>query len=157
MSMSPIAPQLLRPVLAPTLGLARTLPAEAYISSSVFDWEALHLFERGWVCVGRADELASPGDQRAFRIGAEGILVVRDLEGELRGFYNTCRHRGHELLEPGATRNLRAIKCPYHAWVYGLDGSLGARTAVRRPRRVRQAPSTRWSPLASPSGTAGCS
>ena len=126
MSMSPIAPQLLRPVLAPTLGLARTLPAEAYISSSVFDWEALHLFERGWVCVGRADELASPGDQRAFRIGAEGILVVRDLEGELRGFYNTCRHRGHELLEPGATRNLRAIKCPYHAWVYQLDGSLGA-------------------------------
>jgi glycine betaine catabolism A len=52
--------------------------------------------------------------------------VVRDLDGNLRGFYNTCRHRGHELLEPGATRNLRAIKCPYHQWVYQLDGSLGA-------------------------------
>jgi len=126
MSTSPIAPELLRPVLAPTLGRARTLPAEAYISSSVLDWEALHLFEQGWVCVGRADELANPGDQRAFRIGAEGILVVRDLQGELRGFYNTCRHRGHELLEPGVTTNLRAIKCPYHAWVYQLDGSLGA-------------------------------
>ncbi|MGZ5306466.1 MAG: aromatic ring-hydroxylating dioxygenase subunit alpha, partial [Actinomycetota bacterium] len=37
---------------------------------------------------------------------------------------NTCRHRGHELLEPGTQRNLRAIKCPYHAWVYGLDGTL---------------------------------
>jgi Rieske 2Fe-2S family protein len=35
-----------------------------------------------------------------------------------------CRHRGHELLEPGGERNLRAIKCPYHAWVYGLDGAL---------------------------------
>ena len=48
------------------------------------------------------------------------------MDGNLRGFYNTCRHRGHELLAPGTSRNLRAIKCPYHAWVYQLDGSLGA-------------------------------
>jgi Rieske 2Fe-2S family protein len=126
MSTSPIAPALLQPVLAPSLARARTLPAEAYLSQGVFDWEAVHLFERSWVCVGRAEELAEPGDQRAFRIGGEGILVVRDQEQVLRGFYNTCRHRGHELLEPGTSRNLRVIKCPYHAWVYQLDGSLGA-------------------------------
>ncbi len=126
MSTSPIELDLLRPVLAPTLGRARTLPAEAYTSQAVFDWESMHLFEQGWVCVGRADEVANPGDQRAFRIGNEGILVVRGTDGELRGFYNTCRHRGHELLEPGASRNLRAIKCPYHAWVYSLDGALAA-------------------------------
>ena len=123
---SPIDPARLRAVLAPTLGESRTLPAEAYRSNDVFDWEAEHFFEAGWVCVGRADDLAEPGDQRAFRIGQEGILVVRDLQGTLRGFYNTCRHRGHELLEPDASRNLRAIKCPYHAWVYQLDGALGA-------------------------------
>jgi glycine betaine catabolism A len=123
---SPIDASLLAPVLAPTLGESRTLPAEAYTSQAVFDWEAAHLFEDGWVCVGRAEDLSEPGDQRAYRIGDEGILVVRDREGALRGFYNTCRHRGHELLEPGTARNLRAIKCPYHAWVYQLDGSLGA-------------------------------
>jgi Rieske 2Fe-2S family protein len=123
---SPIDPLLLGPVLAPTLGTSRTLPAEAYTSQEVFDWEVEHFFEGGWVCVGRAEDVAAPGDQKAFRIGDEGILVVRDLEGTLRGFYNTCRHRGHELLEPGASRNLNAIKCPYHAWVYRLDGSLGA-------------------------------
>jgi glycine betaine catabolism A len=123
---SPIDPTLLRPVLAPTLGHSRTLPADAYTSQGVFDWEVEHFFEAGWVCVGRADELAQPGDQKAFRIGREGILVVRDQDGNLNGFYNTCRHRGHELLEPGTARNLRAIKCPYHAWVYQLDGSLGA-------------------------------
>jgi glycine betaine catabolism A len=123
---SPIAPELLRPVLAPSLGTARTLPAAAYTSQAVFDWEAEHFFEAGWVCIGRADDLADGGDQKAFRIGSEGILVVRAMDGELHGFYNTCRHRGHELLEPGTTRNLRAIKCPYHAWVYRLDGSLGA-------------------------------
>ena len=123
---SPIAAELLRPVLAPTLGTARTLPAEAYTSQAVFDWEVEHYFEGGWVCIGRTDELADAGDQKAFRIGKEGILVVRDMDGNLRGFYNTCRHRGHELLAPGTSRNLRAIKCPYHAWVYQLDGSLGA-------------------------------
>ncbi len=126
MSTSPIAIELLRDVLQPSLGRARTLPAEAYTSQSVFDWEALHLFEQGWVCVGRAEDLSSPGDQRAFRIGNEGILAVRGKDGELRGFYNTCRHRGHELLEPGTSRNLGAIKCPYHAWVYSLRGELAA-------------------------------
>jgi Rieske 2Fe-2S family protein len=123
---SPIDPERLRAVLAPTLGESRTLPAEAYRSEDVFSWEAANFFEGGWVCVGRADDLAEPGDQRAFRIGSEGILVVRGLDGTLRGFYNTCRHRGHELLDPETGRNLRAIKCPYHAWVYQLDGSLGA-------------------------------
>ena len=123
---SPVDPELLRRALEPTMGRSRTLPAEAYTSQSVFDWEVEHFFEGGWVCVGRSEDLAQPGDQRAFRIGDEGILVVRDLGGGLRGFYNTCRHRGHELLEPGTARNLRAIKCPYHAWVYRLDGSLGA-------------------------------
>ncbi len=123
---SPIDPQLLNPVLAPTLGHSRTLPAEAYTSQAVFEWEVEHFFEGGWVCIGRADALARPGDQRAVRIGSEGILVVRDTHGNLRGFYNTCRHRGHELLEPGTARNVRAIKCPYHAWVYRLDGTLGA-------------------------------
>jgi len=126
MSRSPIALELLRPVLAPTLGRARTLPAQAYTSQAVFDWESAHLFEQGWVCVGRADELANAGDQRAFRIGNEGILMVRGNDGQLRGFYNTCRHRGHELLEPGTTRNLRAIKCPYHAWVYIPSTALSA-------------------------------
>ena len=126
MSASPISFESLRAVLTPALNRARTLPAEAYTSQAVFDWESVHLFGRGWICVGRADELANAGDQRAFRIGKEGILAVCGNDGVLRGFYNTCRHRGHELLEPGTSRNLRAIKCPYHAWVYQLDGTLGA-------------------------------
>ncbi len=122
----PIDPALLTPVLTPALSEGRTLPAEAYTSPDVFDWEITHFFEGGWVCIGRSEDLGTPGDQRAFRLGGEGILVARDDSGTLRGFYNTCRHRGHELLEPGTARNLRGIKCPYHAWVYRLDGTLGA-------------------------------
>lgn len=121
---SPIDPGALQSVLAPSVGASRTLPREAYLSQDVFDWERRNFFEGSWVCLGRGDDLRRAGDQQAHRIGAEGILLVRDREGALRGYYNVCRHRGHELLECGASRNLRAIKCPYHAWVYGLDGSL---------------------------------
>ncbi len=121
---APIDAGALRSVLAPTFGASRTLPSAAYLSDDVLSWEQEHFFEGGWVCVGRADDLAASGDQKAVRIGDEGVLLVRSADGRLNGFSNTCRHRGHELLEPGTSRNLRAIKCPYHAWVYGLDGEL---------------------------------
>jgi glycine betaine catabolism A len=120
----PIDPANLEPVLARTPGAGPRLPAEAYVSTEVFDWEQEHLFERSWVCIGRADGIGDPGDQTAVRIGGEGLLLVRDRGGDLRAFYNVCRHRGHELLEPGTARSVRAIKCPYHAWVYSLEGAL---------------------------------
>jgi Rieske 2Fe-2S family protein len=120
----PIDPERLGPVLAPTLAEGRTLPPEAYVAPEVFAWEQEHLFEGTWVCVGRAEALARPGDQAAFRVGRDGVLVVRDEDGRLRGFFNACRHRGHELLPSGEARNLRVIKCPYHAWSYALDGRL---------------------------------
>jgi glycine betaine catabolism A len=120
---APIDPVLLWPVLAP-LGQSRTLPAAAYTSPEVLAWERCHFWERSWVCAGRADALARPGDQAAVRAGAAGVLVVRDERGALRGFHNTCRHRGHELLECGTAASGRVIRCPYHAWVYRLDGRL---------------------------------
>jgi len=104
---------------------ARTLPAEAYRSPGVLAWELEAFFARSWVCVGRADDLHEPGDQRAVAVGTEGVLLVRDGDGALRGFLNTCRHRGHELLRCGAEAvNRRVIQCPYHSWTYGLDGVL---------------------------------
>jgi phenylpropionate dioxygenase-like ring-hydroxylating dioxygenase large terminal subunit len=120
---SPIDPGLLHPVLAP-LGRARNLPAEAYTSDEVFAWEQRFFFEQSWVAVGRSSAVEKGGDQTAVRIGTEGVLLVRDEAGVLHGFFNVCRHRGHELLACGDTASKRSIRCPYHAWVYGLDGKL---------------------------------
>src|SRR2546423_14699317 len=83
---SPLDPASLLPVLAP-IGQARTLPAEAYTSLEVYQWELANFFEGSWVCAGRSSLLERPGDQTAVRVGSEGILLVRDGEGELRGFY----------------------------------------------------------------------
>ncbi len=121
---APIDLTALLPVLDPSLEGSRTLPAEAYLSSEMLQWELRHFFEGSWACVGRADALREPGDQVAVRVGSEAILLVRGKDGELRGYFNICRHRGHELLACGESRNVNAIKCPYHAWVYGLDGAL---------------------------------
>ena len=121
--MTPVARESLAPALAP-FGQSSTLPSEAYTSESVFRWELEHFFDRSWVCIGRTEDLLTPGDQRAVAIGLESALLTRDEEGELRAFYNVCRHRGHELLETGCVTNGKFIRCPYHAWAYGLDGTL---------------------------------
>ena len=111
-------------VLAAGFGEARTLPASAYRSDDVLAWEREHLFDETWVCVGGSDLVPAPKSQRAIRLSGEGIVLVRDEDGELRGFFNSCRHRGHELMADGECRRRGTIACPYHSWTYNLDGSL---------------------------------
>jgi Rieske 2Fe-2S family protein len=130
---APLRSQDLAMVLRP-FGRSFTLPGEAYTAPDVFDWEAEAFFEGGWVCAGRAADVAEPGAMRAVSIGTESILLVRDEARRLHAFFNVCRHRGHQLLDEGAAAAARAIRCPYHAWVYGLDGSLrGAPRFLDRP------------------------
>ncbi len=118
------APLDLDEVHACLLGSGTMLPARAYTDDAVLAWERHALFAGGWVCVGRGADLATPRMRRAVRVGDDAVLLVRDDDGVLRGFYNTCRHRGHELLPCGSTASGPFIACPYHSWVYSLDGSL---------------------------------
>ena len=124
---APLDPQSLKPVLSTESGC--TLPAAAYADESVLEWERRHLFAGAWVCAGRARELGEPGDRRAVRVGDDTVLLVRGDDGRLRGFFNVCRHRGHELAPCGSGSTSpptpgRSIHCPYHGWRYGLDGRL---------------------------------
>ena len=121
--MTPIDRESLAQSLAP-FGHSITLPAEAYTEESVFWWEQDRFLDRSWVCVGRSDDLHDPGDQRVVSLGRESVLLMRGEDGILRAFYNVCRHRGHELLPVGGEACGKFIRCPYHAWAYGLDGEL---------------------------------
>jgi Rieske 2Fe-2S family protein len=105
-------------------GSGQMLPAAAYRDQVVLDWEYEHLFAGGWMCLGRADTFAKTGDRRAFQVGTESILVVRGEDGLLRGFFNTCRHRAHELLPADGQGSGKFIRCPYHAWVFTTSGDL---------------------------------
>ena len=104
-------------------GSSRMLPRAAYVDPAVFAWEQANVFS-GWTCVGPAAALPEVGDQRSVETGAGGLLLVRDEDGQVRGFANSCRHRSHELLPCGVTARRHSIVCPYHSWTYRLDGTL---------------------------------
>ncbi|MER5757282.1 aromatic ring-hydroxylating dioxygenase subunit alpha [Streptomyces sp. NPDC002088] len=125
---APLTTSALDVVLEERLSDARTLPADAYLSPEILDWERKHLLEAAWVCVGRSSDVGAPGDQRAVRVGTQAILLTRDDAGVIHAFYNACRHRGHELLPADTCTNKKLIQCTYHSWVYGLDGGLRSAT-----------------------------
>jgi Rieske 2Fe-2S family protein len=103
---------------------APTLPGEAYTSEAIFQQELERVFERQWVYVGRADEISKKGDFLRAQVGRESVIVVRGRDGAVRGFLNVCRHRGASLCLEDSGNAGNAIRCPYHAWSYGLDGRL---------------------------------
>jgi Rieske 2Fe-2S family protein len=120
-------------VLAP-FGESRGLPGAAYTSDEVFAWERQRLFDGGWFCVGRSAGMAA-GTRRAVTVGLESVVLTHDGD-VLRGFANVCRHRGHEVLEAGAEASGPVVQCPYHGWVYGLDGRLRGAPGFRGDQRL---------------------
>lgn len=89
----------------------------------LFDLEMVRVFARSWVWLGDTEDLTETGDYITGRIGAQQVFAVRQEDGSVRGFLNNCRHRASGVAF-GAGGNCRAFACPYHAWTYGLDGTL---------------------------------
>jgi choline monooxygenase len=107
-----------------TLATPRTLPWDWYTDPAVLRLEQRRLFRRLWQYAGRAALVAEPGAFFTCRAGDVPVVVVRGRDDELRGFVNVCRHRGSIVCEGEGRRE--TLQCPYHAWTYGLDGSLRA-------------------------------
>jgi choline monooxygenase len=101
---------------------AETLPPEAYTSEAFYRREVERIFLREWNFMGRADVIPNPGDYFAVELVGVPIIVVRDQQGVVRAFANHCRHRGTALVT--GEGHCKAFTCPYHSWVYGLDGRL---------------------------------
>ena len=117
----------------PGIAHARTLSAAWYADADFFATERDAVFRSGWVCAGVTDELPQPGAWTGHAVGGIPILLVRDRDGALRGFLNACRHRAAPLCEPRATNEGPLIRCPYHSWLYRLDGSLAKARGVGAP------------------------
>ena len=117
----------------PGIRRARTLPASWYADPTFFEHERQRVFRSGWVCAGVVDELPSPGAWSATLVGGIPVLVVRDRSGELRAFLNVCRHRASPLCDVGEQGAGPLLRCPYHAWLYRLDGSLAKAHGVGEP------------------------
>ncbi len=103
---------------------AMSLPPQVYTCAEIAAAEERALFRRHWLGLGRADVVQNPGDFIALDIAGQSLILLRDREGALRGFANTCRHRGARLLDGAG--NCRGIRCPFHSWAYHLDGRCAA-------------------------------
>ncbi len=101
---------------------AESLPPRCYSSQDFLDLEIERLFRRGWHCVGRADRLSDGESYAAIELAGCPLLLLRDADGTLRAFANSCRHRGTRLLDGDGS--CRRIVCPFHGWTYALDGRL---------------------------------
>ena len=80
------------------------------------------MFSRSWQLLCHAEDLRDTGSYAAGEVAGKPVFAVRGRDGALKAFYNVCRHRAHMLLSGKGSAS--RIICPYHAWVYDLDGRL---------------------------------
>ncbi len=102
---------------------AWTIPAPWYFDGRIAELERASVFSATWQVVGRADQVRENGQFFTAELAGEPLVVARGEDGQLRAFYNVCRHHAAAVVtEPqGCAKQFR---CPYHGWTYGIDGAL---------------------------------
>lgn len=99
-------------------------PLAGYCSVEQFEQERRLVFNRYPMFVGLSSDLPGPGSWMTFDATGTPMLVTRGDTGRVRAFLNMCRHRGVRVVEPGCGDGARRFTCPFHAWVYDIDGTL---------------------------------
>ncbi len=118
----PLTPEEIAAVRKPYRA-ASLLPGRAYHDEAIHEFERERWFRRDWVVVGREADAAEPTSYFLTTVDDEPLVIVRARDGVLRGFYNVCQHRGTAVVEERCGKAVR-FQCPYHAWIYDLDGRL---------------------------------
>nr|WP_325252972.1 aromatic ring-hydroxylating dioxygenase subunit alpha [Amylibacter sp.] len=121
----------LTPVMQP-VAQAKGLPNAHYVDPQTFDEERKSVLFANWSGVGFAKDVPNEGDAKPVDFLGVPLLILRDHDGAVRVYQNTCRHRGMILIDkPGNIRG--TIRCPYHSWCYSLDGRLRSTPHVGGP------------------------
>lgn len=103
----------------------KTLPFNWYYDERIFEQEKAAIFDREWLPLGPVQQLQNPGDWFSTELTAASLIAVKTQNGEIHVFHNICRHRGASIVDQLCGNNRRFV-CPYHGWVYELDGRLAA-------------------------------
>ena len=94
-----------------------------YTDPDIYEAELDHIITKIWIMIGHVSEFSNTGDFKVFNMANESAIIVRSPDGNLKAFANVCRHRGSLVcLEQSGT--IRKFSCPYHGWVYDLNGNL---------------------------------
>lgn len=102
---------------------ASTLTPAVYRSPEFRVEEQARVFASGWVAVAARNEITTPGQTIVRTVADRSVVITMNHDGELRGFFNVCRHRGSRLVREDCTLKAGRFRCPYHAWAYDLDGN----------------------------------
>ena len=102
---------------------AYTIPAPWYFDTRIERLERDSVFAANWQVVGRLDQVKEPGQFFTIDVSGEPLIVVRSEDGQLRAFYNVCRHHAAAVV-PQESGCAKQFRCPYHGWTYGNDGTL---------------------------------
>lgn len=104
---------------------ALTPPGWIFWNPELYRRDIEEIFKKMWLCVGHVSRLKKPGEYFLVDVEDESIIILADENGKGHAFYNVCRHRGTRILTTESGK-CRRLLCPYHAWSYGLDGTLKA-------------------------------
>lgn len=124
---------------------AVTLPPECYTSHDFFEFEKAAIFSKEWLCLGREEQIPSPGDWYSITVIDEPLIVCRAENDDINVLSAVCRHRCNVITAPGegppetwsspppeTSGNSERFTCPYHFWTYDLSGRLVAAPAMDR-------------------------
>jgi len=114
----------MRNIDIPTEWDRRGLPGWTYHSPALLDLEKEEIFKTHWQIACHVSDIPNTGDYYCFDMCGERAIVVRGQQDEVNVFHNICRHRGSRVVadEKGTCKG--ALVCPFHGWVYNLDGTL---------------------------------
>lgn len=101
---------------------SHSIDTRCYLDPKFLKIEREQVFHRSWQFLCHEEKLREPGNYVTLDVEGQPVVALRNQSGELRAFYNVCKHRGHELVSgEGQTKKLT---CPYHSWTFNLDGQL---------------------------------
>ena len=100
-----------------------SLPRGLYVSQEAFAFDTEVMLKSVWLYACTVAHVKNPGDYFVFEVAHNSIIIVRGRDGDVRAFWNSCRHRGARICQDQRGRTPR-LMCPYHQWTYGLDGAL---------------------------------
>ena len=100
-----------------------SLPQGLYLDPGMHEFDLQAIFYRHWLQAGLEAEIPKPGDYITLSVGRSSVIVLRNTEGAVGAFFNTCRHRGAQICRE-ARGHMRRLICPYHQWSYDLSGRL---------------------------------
>jgi phenylpropionate dioxygenase-like ring-hydroxylating dioxygenase large terminal subunit len=97
--------------------------AKVHFDQEMYERELERVWGRSWMVVGHEDQIREPGDYITNYMGDVPVIVIRDQQGKIRVFVNSCAHRGNQvcLFDRG---NAKSFTCSYHGWTYDTSGNM---------------------------------